>query len=157
MTRRLTLLLLVPIILCMFVSPAFAKGEAVSVYYAGEADSSVMRALELAGFTLADEPAQAQVILLNGSIPDAGALAVQLQAGKGLVLILGDGTSTEDIETLLGFPVAVERREEAASLTEIEVGDPLTSEILWNSAASGARALRDALAGLRRPAAGDDL
>ena len=92
MTRRLTLLLLVPIILFVFVSPAFAKGEAVSVYYAGEADSSVMRALELAGFTLVDDPAQAQVILLNGSIPDAGALAVQVQAGKGLVLILGEGS-----------------------------------------------------------------
>ena len=128
MTRRLTLLLLVPIILCVFVSPAFAKGEAVSVYYAGEADSSVMRALELAGFTLVDEPAQAQVIVLNGVVPEEDELARQVQDGAGLVLVVGEQTTPEEMEKLLGFPVTLERRDDPVSLTSIEIDDPLTTE-----------------------------
>ena len=95
---------------------------------------SVMRALELAGFTLVDEPAQAQVILLNGSIPNPAGLAGQVKEGRGLVLILGSQTSAEDTGTLLGFPVELERREAPVSLTGIDFHDPLTSEILWNSA-----------------------
>jgi O-antigen/teichoic acid export membrane protein len=134
MTRRLTLLLLIPIILSVFVSPATAKEESISVYYAGEVDSSVLRALELAGFALVDVPAQADVLLLNGAIPDAQVLAAQVESGKGLVLILGEATSAEDIETLLGFPVTLEQKDEAASLVEIKVDDPLTTEILWNGA-----------------------
>ena len=134
MIRRLTLFLLIPLILFVFVSPASAAEKTLSAYYAGEPDSSVLRALELAGFTLVDNPAQADVILLNGTIPDADDLAEQVQAGAGLVLILGEGTSAEDIETLLTFPVTLERREEPTSLTEIKVNDPLTTQILWNSA-----------------------
>jgi O-antigen/teichoic acid export membrane protein len=134
MTRRLTLLLLVPLVFILFVTPVFAKGETVSVYYAGAPDSSVLRALELAGFTLVDDPAQAQVILLNGSLSDAGALASQVQAGKGLVLILGSQTTAQDLETLLGFPVTLEQRDEPASLVEIKINDPVTSQVLWNGA-----------------------
>lgn len=89
MMRRLTLLLLIPIILLVFVSPTAAAGEPVSVYYAGDPDSSMLRALELAEFNLVSDPSQAQVLVLNGVLPEADALAGQVQAGAGLVLILG--------------------------------------------------------------------
>ncbi len=134
MIRRLAQLFLIFLVLFVSVSPAFAAGNALSVYYAGEADSSVLRALVLAGFTLVDDPAQADVVLLNGAIPDAGALASLVQSGTGLVLVLGDRTPSADVETFLGFPVALEPRDVPASLVEIKIDDPLTTGILWNSA-----------------------
>ncbi len=134
MLRRLALLLLVFIIFLSFASPAMAAEGSVLVYYAGEVDSSVVRALELAGFTLVDDPTQADVILLNGVIPNVGELAEGVKAGTGLVLMLGEQTAAADVETVLGFPVAFEQNEEPASLVEIKVNDPLATEILWNSA-----------------------
>ena len=66
MIRRLTLILLIPLILFVFISPVFAAGEVISVYYVGEPNSSVYQALELAKFTIVNDPSQADVILLNG-------------------------------------------------------------------------------------------
>jgi O-antigen/teichoic acid export membrane protein len=132
--RRLTLLLLITFVLLVVVSPAAAAGEPISVYYAGDPDSSMLRALELAEFNLVSDASQAQVLVLNGVLPEAEALAGQVQAGAGLVLILGEQTSAEEVEKLLGFPVTLERFEDPASLTAIEIDDPLTTEIVWNSA-----------------------
>jgi O-antigen/teichoic acid export membrane protein len=123
------------ILLVSSTTPAFA-GDAVRVYYAGEA-GAVRQALDLAPegtFAFVDDPAQAEVIFLNGSIPDAPGLASRLDEGAGLVLILGPNLAEADVQTLLGIPVALERRDDPASLTEIGITDPLTTEVIWNGA-----------------------
>ncbi len=134
MIRRLAMILLIPLILFVFTSPAFATGDALSVFYAGEPNSSVLQALELAKFTIVKDPSQADVILLNGTIPNSVELAHQVQAGTGLVLILGEQINPADVELILGIPVTLEKQTDPVSLTEIKIDDPLTTEIIWNGA-----------------------
>ncbi len=63
-------------------------------------------------FRLVSDPAQADVLVLNGAIPDPEGLAARVREGAGLVLILGPDLSARDVEALLGFPVALTAREE---------------------------------------------
>jgi O-antigen/teichoic acid export membrane protein len=75
------------------------------------------------------------VFLLNGVIPEPAMVAARLEAGAGLVLFLGPGITQSQVETLLGFPVSLEKREEAVSLTEVKgLEDPLLQQIAWNGA-----------------------
>lgn len=134
MNRCLALLILLPFIFVLFVIPVSAASDELQVYYAGETDSSLLRAIELAGYTLTGDSAQADVIVLNGVIPDAEQLARQVQSGAGLILVLGKGSEAAEIEGVLGFPVSLEMREDPVSLTEIDIEDSLTEQILWNSA-----------------------
>ena len=131
--RKIILPLLVFAIVFLAVSPASAS-DTLRVYYAGPEDS-VKTALELAAFTFVDDPAQADVFLLNGVIPDPAAVAARLEAGVGLVLILGPDITQSQVETLLGFPISLEKREEAVSLTEVKgLDDPILQQIAWNGA-----------------------
>ncbi len=111
------------------------------VYYIGApaGQNGVHAALQIASqnhaITLVDDPAQAQVIVVNGSLPGAPAVEQRLQEGAGLVLILGEDLTQEQVETLLGFPVSLQPRQEPASLAALQgLDDPLTTEILWNGA-----------------------
>jgi O-antigen/teichoic acid export membrane protein len=132
MKRRIVLLTTL-IFLFTITTPASAS-DALRVYYAGPEDS-VKTALELAAFTFVDDPAQADVFLLNGVIPDPAAVAARLEAGVGLVLILGPDITQSQVETLLGFPISLEKREEAVSLTEVKgLDDPILQQIAWNGA-----------------------
>jgi O-antigen/teichoic acid export membrane protein len=131
--RRLVSLLLVLAFLFALATPASASGD-LSVYYSGDPNSSVRRALELAEFTLVDDPDQADVILLNGRIPNPDEIASRVEAGAGLVLIMGSAVSVADVETVLGIPVELEGKDDPVSLAEIKINDPLTTEIIWNSA-----------------------
>ncbi len=79
------------------------------IYYAG-ADGGVKTALRLAGYSLVDDPAQADVIVLNGKIPDAGGIAERVKDGAGLVLILGEGASQDNVQKLLGTPITTPMR-----------------------------------------------
>ena len=63
-------------------------------------EMETQRALELAGFGLVDSPEQADVILLNGYIPNAGEIASQVEAVRGLVLIMGPQVWFADAETV---------------------------------------------------------
>ena len=131
--KRSLVILTTLILLFTLATPASAD-DSLHVYYAGP-QGSVKMALELAQFTLVTDPAQADVFLLNGTIPDPQAIAARLKAGAGLVLILGPDTTQSDVETLLGFPLNLEKREEAVSLTEIKgIEDPLVQQIIWNGA-----------------------
>ncbi len=130
---KLLLLPLLPLLLCLCVVPPVAAQEVVRVYYAGP-EGAVRTALELADFSLVDNPAQADVALLNGVIPDAPALAERLQAGGGLVLILGPGLSAEEVGALLGAPVTLQRLTATLSLDRApQVQGPLVEQIVWNS------------------------
>lgn len=135
--RRLCAVLLILFFLVTFASPA-AASDTVRVFYAGAQDSTVRRALTLTGrtdtFTLVSDPSQADVFLLDDSIPSPEKIAQRLQQGAGLVLILGPDTSAADVQTLLGFPVELQRRDDPVSLTEMKgTQDPLARQIIWNS------------------------
>ncbi len=131
--QKLILPMLVFVILVFNVSPASAN-DALRVYYAGE-DGSARAALELAKFTFVDDPAQADVLVLNGVIPDPATAAAQLERGAGLVLLLGPDMTAGQVESATGIPVTLETRTDAVSLTEIKgLDDPLTTEIIWNGA-----------------------
>ena len=130
--RKILLPLLVLVILFAAVTPASANNT-IRVYYTGP-DGGVRTALELAKFQLVDDPAQADVFVLNGIIPDPSAVAVQVQRGAGLVLILGPGMSAADVETVSGVPVTLTEKTDAISLTEIKIDDPLVKQIIWNGA-----------------------
>ena len=130
--KRLIVLLTTLIFLFTITTPASAN-DTIRVFYAGP-DGGVRTALELAKFQLVDDPAQADVFVLNGSIPDPVAVAARIQLGAGLVLILGPGLSAADVETISSVPVALTEKTDAISLTEIKIDDPLVKQIIWNGA-----------------------
>jgi hypothetical protein len=132
MRRALTLVLVLSLFLAR---PAAAAAQATTrVYYAGPA-GGVRQALTLAGFALVNDVAQAQAIVLNRVIPDGAAIAARVQAGAGLVLILGPNLTTAEVGTLLGVPVGLERRETPLSLTTARgMTHPLLTEVAWSSA-----------------------
>lgn len=118
------------------VSPVRADGAPpVQVYYAGP-EGGVRTALTLApDFRRVSDPAQADVLVLNGVIPDPEGLAARVREGAGLVLILGPDLSAREVEALLGFPVTLTPRENPLSLVAAEgQDDPILTNIVWTSA-----------------------
>jgi len=130
--RKIIFLLLVLTILFLAVSPASAS-DTLRVYYAGP-EGSVRTALELAKFTFVDDPAQADVFLLNGIVPDPAAVAARLEQGAGLVLLLGPGMTEADVMALTGVTLTLTPHDDPVSLTAIKLNDPLVTEIIWNGA-----------------------
>ncbi|MBE3066315.1 MAG: hypothetical protein IMZ73_02635 [Chloroflexi bacterium] len=130
--RKILLPLLVLVILFAAVSPASAN-DTIRVYYTGS-NGGVRTALELAKFQLVDDPAQADVFVLNGIIPDPAAVAAQVQRGAGLVLILSPNVPAADVETVSGVPVTLTEKTDAVSLTETKIDDQLVKQIIWNGA-----------------------
>jgi len=121
------------LLVALGVYPAAAQESALRVYYAGP-PGAVRTALSLAGVELVDQAAQADVLFLNGTIPDPVALAAQAQSGRGLVLILGPEVTAEQVGTLLGRPVALAARADALSLDRAESADLLATEVDWRGA-----------------------
>ena len=130
--RKIILPFLILVILFAAVAPASAS-DTLRVFYAGPS-GGVRTALELAKFQLVDDPAQTDVFVLNGIIPDPSGIAAQVQRGAGLVLILGPNMSATDVETVSGVPVALTEKTDAVSLTEIKIEDQLINQIIWNGA-----------------------
>ena len=134
--RRFFVILLTLVVLFSFATPV-AAGGSIRVYYAGPQKNSVYTALTLAPkgtFEFVSDPSQADVFVLNGTIPDPAAVAARLDAGAGLVLILGPDLTAEDVQTTLGVPLTLEPRNDAVSLTNLPVNDPLVKQIIWNGA-----------------------
>lgn len=142
MQRRI--LLLITVALLLAVAQPVAAQDALRVYYAGP-DDGVRTALNLAAdpavnsagaFLLVPDPAQADVLVLNGTLPDRDATLQRLWEGAGLVLILGPDLSADDVSRLLGAPVYLEPAgADALSLSPIKRnGDPLLEQIEWTSA-----------------------
>ncbi len=107
----------------------------LNIYYFGP-EGGVRTALALApDFQLVSDPAQADVLVLNGTIPDLEEMAACLRRGAGLVLILGPNISAHQLEVLLGVTVTLRLREDPLSLIAAEgVKDPVLTEIVWTSA-----------------------
>jgi O-antigen/teichoic acid export membrane protein len=134
--RRVLIMFLTLLIFFSFVSPVSAS-TTIRVYYAGPQDNSVYVALTLAPqgtFSFVIDPAQADVFVLNGIIPDPSAIAAQVKRGAGLVLIFGPGLSAVDVETISGVPVELSEKTGAVSLTAININNPLVTQIIWNGA-----------------------
>jgi O-antigen/teichoic acid export membrane protein len=134
--RRIIVILLSLVLLLTLSIPA-AAANPVRVYYAGDQASSVYTALAIAPkgtFTFVTDLAEADVFVLNGVIPDAASVSARVKAGAGLVLFLGPDLTQANVETLLGFPVTLTRNDTPASLTGININDPLVKQIIWNGA-----------------------
>ncbi len=131
--HRLMLFLLLLSVLFTAVPPAFAS-EIIQVYYEGNFEAGVWRALELAQFVVVEDPALADVIILNGVIDNPQPVAARLEQGAGLILILSEGIDPTKIEAITGVPVEAQIHQEPASLAGIDIGDSIVTEILWNSA-----------------------
>ena len=134
--RRIIVILLSLVLLITFSIPA-AAANPVRVYFAGDQASSVYTALTIAPkgtYTFVTDLAEADVVVLNGVIPDAATISARLKAGAGLVLFLGPDLTQANVETLLGFPVTLTRNDTPASLTGININDPLVKQIIWNGA-----------------------
>jgi O-antigen/teichoic acid export membrane protein len=135
MRRWIPLFLFLPLLFAR-ATPARAS-SAIRVYVAGEA-STVRPALDLAGrgvFVVVDDPLQADVLLLNGEIPDPGLVNSRLQNGAGLVLILGPDITSDAFGTATGIPVKFQSADAAVSLEVISrINDPISRQIVWNGA-----------------------
>lgn len=133
MRRWILLSLLLPLFLAR-ATPVRAS-DSIRVYIAGDA-STVNPALDLAGrgvFVVVDDPSQADVLLLNGAIPDPGLVANRLAGGAGLVLILGPDITSDAFGTATGIPVKFQAADTAVSLEVISrINDPISRQIIWN-------------------------
>jgi O-antigen/teichoic acid export membrane protein len=135
MRRWIPLFLFLPLLFAR-ATPVRAS-SAIRVFIAGEA-STVRPALDLAGrgvFVVVDDPLQADVLLLNGEIPDPGLVNSRLQNGAGLVLILGPAVSADSFGLATGIPVKLQSANAAVSLEVISrINDPISRQIVWNGA-----------------------
>ena len=134
--RRFFYVLIILAILLSFVTPV-AAGSPIAVYYAGPEKNSVYTALMLAPkgtFAFVTNPSQADVFVLNGAIPDPAAVAARLNAGAGILLILGGDLTSQAVQTALGIPITFQPHNNAVSLTNLPVKDPLVQQIIWNGA-----------------------
>jgi hypothetical protein len=126
-------------LVCMFV-PAFstrAAGLPLNVYYAGP-DGGVRTALGLdKDVRFTSDTARADVFVLNGQIPaaDAAAIRTRVQAGAGLLLILGPDLGGQAVGALLGAPVSLAKKDDPLSLVPVAGNaESLLKDILWTSA-----------------------
>lgn len=133
MMRKHLCLLLALLVFFAIAAPVSAD-DSLRVYYAGDEASAVRAALRLANFVLVADPSQADVLVLNNAIPDPDVVAAQLEGGGGLILFLGPDITSAAVEAAIGIPVTLTRRADPISLTGIELDDPLTTAIAWNSA-----------------------
>ncbi len=134
--RRILAVLLALLMTFSVVVPV-AANETLRIYYAGPQDNSVYTALEIAPsgtFTFVSDPSQADVLVLNGSIPDPALVAARLEAGAGVVLFLGPDLTAQAVQTALGIPLTLEERQDPISLTNPSGKDPLVTQIIWNGA-----------------------
>ncbi len=112
--------------------------------YVEDPTASLTPVLDLAGFERIADPADAEVIVLNGAVTDAGRLAALVREGRGLVLVPGPGLSAESVSALLGRPITLARQTDPISLqsTAAPVGNDqrawldagTVGDVQWNSA-----------------------
>ena len=132
--RKIPALIIAALILLSAYSPVSAADTPLKVYYAGP-DGPVKTALDLAEFAYVSSPVAADVIVLNGRIPNPDQIAAEVQSGKGLLLVMGPELTAEMLAPLLGESTTLEARSEAASLSfDDDSENELISGIYWISA-----------------------
>jgi O-antigen/teichoic acid export membrane protein len=132
--KRITLVLIVLMMAFVFVNPVKAS-DPVRIFYASD-DNSIKPSLFAISpdiFLQVDDPSQADVLFLNGIIPNPDQLASLIRSGTGLVLILEPDIQQKDIATILGIPLEITLKDDPVSLIRLEgLKDPIENEILWN-------------------------
>ncbi|MBN2549666.1 MAG: lipopolysaccharide biosynthesis protein [Anaerolineales bacterium] len=148
MIKKTALVLLIILLLLALPASAYAvfnqeshaaqpaqPAELVRVYYAGAQDSLYTAIRLNSGFVPGGDLDQAQVIILNGTIPDPAAIRSRVQAGAGLALFCSPQTTAQDLLDLLGLPAETKPLEAPLSLVGIKgLDDPLLTQVVWNSA-----------------------
>ena len=130
-------LVLVIFLVALFTPTQVKASTPINVYYDGE-PGNVMQSLllnkDLGIFNLVDKPELADVIVLNGIVPDTEKFSELHKNHVGMVLIMGDGISGSNLEDLLGIPVEITFRDDPISLVSISgKTNPFSTEIVWNS------------------------
>jgi hypothetical protein len=115
--------------LSLLLASTTKAGGTVNIYYAGSSDSQVRKALDRMGhlLTFIDDPAKAQVIVLNGIIPDDKIITQQIRTGSsGLVLFLSPDIKAEQIQILLASHDKIDlvQTDLPVSLKAIKITDP---------------------------------
>jgi len=128
---RVLALLMIVSALALPVSAARAAVDPLTLYYAGE-EGAVKQALRLTGWTFTDDLSSADVIVLNGAIPDAPGAAARLRAGAGVLLLPGPGISSASLSELFGAQTQTEFLENPVTVKEAAADS--ASPILWNTA-----------------------
>lgn len=106
----------------------------ITAYYAGP-QNGVFSALNFHQMSLTSDPSKAQVIILNGVIPDNPAIPARLMEGAGLVLILGPGITSDRLAFLFGAPITWSVAHDSVSLVAYEGSQhELLDQVVWNSA-----------------------
>jgi O-antigen/teichoic acid export membrane protein len=132
--RFFSLLIAIGMLLGLAPIPARAAAP-IQVYYAGP-EGALKTALALSpDFQLGDSLELAQVIVLNGSIPDPEAIARRARAGAGVFLAAGPELRAEDVSRLLGTWVDFTTVDQATSPVAAP-GDqsPIQTAVIWASA-----------------------
>ncbi len=132
--RRTFLILLLFCLIFAIPSPAIAQGRQIWVYYAGP-DGGLKTAITLNSyFVLTADLEQADVIVLNGQIPNAARVAERIRQGAGLLLVMGPTLSAADVQVFLAGQVTISQADTDISLVEdTSLDDPLISAVIWTS------------------------
>ncbi len=130
--RKPVFILVIVLLLVSLVSPVKA-GTQIRVFFAGTQGSTSTALALMKDFVLVSDPAQADVLVLDGEIP-AGA-AESYRAGAGLVLILEPALKTPDVSGLLGIPLDLTLQDLPISLVAAKGSQvEQVGGVLWNSA-----------------------
>ncbi len=138
--RKIVLFIFILSILFVAVTPARAGGP-LTIYYAGPRDQ-IPKILNLGGYltqgklalTFVDDPAEASVYVLNGTIPSDPVIAARIQSrAAGLVLYLGPDITAEQLKNLLGEQglSLAQRNSPTKMLPMTNASEPLLTEIAW--------------------------
>lgn len=132
--RRFALLFLVVLLSLAAAMPAAAQAGQLVVFYPGQSDA-VGQALELSEeLSLTSNPAEAEVVVINGSLPSAAADLAAAGEETPLVIILGEHLSAEVLQPLLAVS-SLAKMEQSVSLVEVkDIQLPLLQDIIWTSA-----------------------
>ncbi len=132
--RRILLFLALFCFLLTSYTPAAAQSVRIRVYYSGD-EGGLKDALTLIpDIEFTNELALADVIVLNGQIPDAAGIAARVRQGAGLLLVMGPDLSPAGVQNLLGAPLRLARADTDISLVEDHnLDDALISAVIWTS------------------------
>ena len=132
--RRFLLFLTLICLLFGGYSPAAAQGVQIRVYYAGD-EGGLKDALTLIpDIEFTNDLAQADVIVLNGQIPDAAGIAARVSQGAGLLLVMGPDLSITDVQVVLTGVSRLAPADNDISLVEDpDLDDALISAVIWTS------------------------
>lgn len=133
--KRILFILVLFCLIFAISSPAAAQDRPIRVFYAGS-EGGLKEALSLSPeFEFSTNLDEADVIVLNGQIPDAARVSARVRLGAGLLLVMGQDLSSIDLQVLLAQQVNLTQAENEISLVEeTNQDDSIISAVIWTSA-----------------------